>query len=180
VSSSLYSLALSQELTAVSASFLLQSLRLNYIRHVLPNHAAQSSIPGTGSHNLIAFDPSSPTLNSPYVVLAGLADESKWPELSSGRSSPPLGLAYGRGEPNNGGAGRRRAGGGNGGNRGAIGLQYSQTIVGKGSGASGAGMRVGGRQRSWKGRGSQLDTTTAEESGSGESDVQEVTTENLK
>ncbi|KAL8283256.1 hypothetical protein RQP46_006034 [Phenoliferia psychrophenolica] len=45
--------------------FLLQSLRLNYIRHVLPNHAVQSSIPGTGPYNLISFDAANPTLSSP-------------------------------------------------------------------------------------------------------------------
>lgn len=123
---------------------------------MLPNHAVQSSIPGTGSYNLIAFDAASPTLASPYVVTAGLADETAWPELASGRSSPPLGLARARGTDNITASSRRR-----GPTPGT--LQYSQTI---GKGVGGAGMRVGGRARSWKGRGAgQLDPSTAEESG---------------
>ncbi|KAM0756389.1 SIN1-domain-containing protein [Meredithblackwellia eburnea MCA 4105] len=143
--------------------FLLQSLRLNYIRHVLPNHAAHSSIPGTGPYNLISFDPADPTLASPYVVQSGLADEPSWPELTSGRSSPPLGMVRGRsGDLGNTTPHRRRVGG-----PGA--LQYSQTI---GKGVAGPGMRVGSRTRSLKNRGAlgQLDTTSAEESGAGGGD----------
>ncbi|KAK4701076.1 target of rapamycin complex 2 subunit MAPKAP1/AVO1, partial [Phenoliferia sp. Uapishka_3] len=144
-----------------------QSLRLNYIRHVLPNHAAQSSIPGTGPYNLISFDPASPILSSPYVIASGLADEPAWPELSSGRSSPPLGLARGRSTMDaTTGSNRRRAGG-----PGA--LQYSQTI---GKGVPLAGMRVGGRARSWKGRGaSQLDASNAEGSDISESVMEQET-----
>lgn len=108
-------------------SYLLQSLRLAYVRDVLPNHAPQGASTGVGPHNLIEFDPMSPVLNAPYVVYAGMADESRWPELSSGRNSPPLAPNYGRKEytgPD--GALRRRHG---------AGLTYSQT-VGKGPTAS--------------------------------------------
>lgn len=160
-----------------SCSFLLHSLQLNYVRHVLPNHAVQSALPGTGPHNLIAFDTSSPTLNSPYVVLSGLSDESKWPELSSGRSSPPLAPTFGREESNKAATSGRRRGATP---AGATGLNYSQTIVGKGRGIGGAGMRVGGRQRSWKGRGGALEVAESDEAGTGEAEAQEVTTENLK
>jgi hypothetical protein len=126
----------------VPHSFLIQSLRLNYIRHVLPNHAAQSSLPGTGPYNLITFDAS----HSPYLILSGLADETKWPELRSGRSSPPLALGHGRAEGSGTGSARRRGVGGGG-------LKYSETIVGKAGGGGGAGMRVVGKERSWKGKG---------------------------
>lgn len=107
-------------------SYLLQSLRLTYVRDVLPNHAPQGASTGVGPHNLIEFDPMSPVMNAPYVVYAGLADEARWPELSSGRNSPPLAPNYGRNELNgsHGALGRRRHGG-------ATGLAYTQTI-GKG------------------------------------------------
>ena len=159
-------------------SFLLHTLQLNYIRHVLPNHAPQSTLPGTGAHNLIAFDPSSASYNSPYVVLAGLTDETKWPELSSGRSSPPLAPAYQRGVSSSSGTGGRRRGAAP---SGGPGLNYTQTIVGKGSGVGGAGMRVGGRQRSWKGRGGGLEEATTQENRLVEpSEVHDGPSDNLK
>jgi len=43
------------------------------------------------------------------------------------------------------------------------GLGYTQTIVGKGSGVGGAGMRVDGVKRSWKGKGKLLDVGQEEE-----------------
>lgn len=59
------------------------------------------------------------------------------------------------------GAGRRRrAQQGTGGAQ----LGYTQTIVGKGSGMGSAGMRVGGKARTWKGKGKLIE----EDSGDGE------------
>lgn len=83
-------------------------------------------------------------------MLGGLTDEERWPELKSGRNSPPLGLGRGRDPPGDGTGGRRR-------------LNYSQTIVGKGSGKGGAGMRTGGRERTWRGRASETASLTAVE-----------------
>lgn len=125
----------------------------------------------------MAFDPSSATYNSPYVVLSGLTDESSWPELSSGRSSPPLAPAFQRGESGGGGSSGRRRGAPP---SGATGLNYTQTIVGKGTGVGGAGMRVGGRQRSWKGRGGGLEEAPQQETRFGEPEVQDGAGENLK
>ncbi|GAA6061460.1 hypothetical protein JCM10212_005663 [Sporobolomyces blumeae] len=179
--------------------FLLRAFQLSYIRQVLPNHAPHSSRSGTGPYNLISFaepslapprsgpvDPlADPTSRSPYVVAAGLSDPHLWPELSSGRSSPPLALtlardpsrsgshaAHGRspdGETGDGvggdgpARGRRRRGG-----PGPLG--YTQTIVGKGTGVGGAGMRVDGVKRSWKGKGKMVagEADAAENDGSSE------------
>lgn len=133
-------------------NYLIHSFQLNFIRSVLPNHAAT---------NLISF-PSHSSINSPYINLSGLADSEQWPELLTGRNSPPLGLAHARV-----GAGTITPLSGGGGRRGGTGLQYSQTI---GKGVVAAGMRVDGPRRgNWRQRGQQarleLDTTTAEESG---------------
>lgn len=144
---------------------------MSYIRHVLPSHSSQTSLQGIGPHNLINFDLSSPIFQSPYVVLGGLTDEQKWPELKSGRNSPPLGIGRGSREDNNGTTTTVRRRGQqqqiqNQAVASGSGLNYSQTIVGKGSGKSGAGMRVGGRERTWKGKGvDSASSTLIEESG---------------
>ncbi|GAA5958418.1 hypothetical protein JCM21900_002188 [Sporobolomyces salmonicolor] len=148
--------------------YLLHTLQLAYIRHVLPNHAPNSSRSGTGPYNLINFPVHSPAgadpSLSPYIALSGLADEQAWPELASGRNSPPLGLTLAR-ERSTGSAAGTERGNGSGDPGGATArtrrggpglLGYTQTIVGKGGGVGGAGMRVGGKQRSWKGKGKMV------------------------
>ncbi|GAA5880007.1 hypothetical protein JCM16303_004434 [Sporobolomyces ruberrimus] len=145
--------------------FLLRAFQLSYIRQVLPSHAPDSSRSGQGPDNLVKFPPSTDSRPpSPYVSLSGLSDQHQWPELSSGRSSPPLALTLARdssrashhGRKEDSGEGqtarnrrRRTAGPGP--------LGYTQTIIGKGSGAGGAGMRVDGVKRSWKGKGKLLE-----------------------
>ncbi|GAA5900843.1 Avo1p [Sporobolomyces salmoneus] len=146
--------------------FLLRAFQLSYIRQVLPSHAPNSSRSGQGPYNLIKFDSPDSAPPSPYISLSGLSDETQWPELTSGRSSPPLALTLARdssrtshhqarrndsSEVMTGGRNRRRRTGGPGP------LGYTQTIVGKGSGVGGAGMRVDGVKRSWKGKEKMLD-----------------------
>lgn len=75
--------------------FVLRVFRLNYLKHVLPSHAHPAQPPGTGPYNLITFTPST----SPYIQLAGLDNEAKWPQLATGRHSPPLACAPNRKEP---------------------------------------------------------------------------------
>ncbi|KAK4052741.1 Component of a membrane-bound complex containing the Tor2p kinase [Microbotryomycetes sp. JL201] len=135
--------------------FLLHALRLNYVRSVLPNHAPAGNAPGTGPYNLISFDADSSTVTSPYVVAAGLADTGRWPELNSGRSSPPLAPMYGRSDSSLNPADHRRRSAGQasstttaGDGPAGPGLDYTQTI---GKGPASIGMRVTGR-RSWKGK----------------------------
>ncbi|KAM0786837.1 hypothetical protein ACM66B_002265 [Microbotryomycetes sp. NB124-2] len=133
--------------------FLLHSLRLNYVRSVLPNHAPAGNPPGTGPYNLITFDQDSSTVTSPYVVAAGLADTGRWPELNSGRSSPPLAPMYGRSDSSLNSSDRRRgmrgtATSSTGDTSAGTGLDYTQTI---GKAPASAGIRVTGR-RSWKGK----------------------------
>ncbi|GAA5823333.1 hypothetical protein JCM5353_008237 [Sporobolomyces roseus] len=139
--------------------FLLRAFQLSYIRQVLPNHAPNSSRSGQGPYNLVKFPQDTERALSPYISLSGLSDEQQWPELSSGRSSPPMALTLARdpsrsSQPGSGADTpelqnarnrRRRGGPGN--------LGYTQTIIGKGSGVGGAGMRVDGVKRSWKGKG---------------------------
>ncbi|GAA5918528.1 hypothetical protein JCM5296_000191, partial [Sporobolomyces johnsonii] len=167
--------------------YLLHSLQLAYIRHVLPNHAPNSSRSGTGPYNLISFpvhsQPGADPSLSPYVALSGLADQHAWPELASGRNSPPLGLTLARerstgspagtdrGNASGDAPGRTRRGG-----PGLLG--YTQTIVGKGSGVGGAGMRVGGKQRSWKGKGKMVIPENDDDQAEG--GPQELTTEALE
>ncbi|SGY77218.1 BQ5605_C005g03581 [Microbotryum silenes-dioicae] len=135
--------------------YFIHALRLSYLRHVLPAHAPHaSSIPGTGSYNLIAFDPTT-LQTSPYIVASRTHDHALWPELSNGRSSPPLASTLARSaaasavqspessEVGMGNDSRRR---------GATGLNYKETIYGKSGAGTGPGMRVGGRQRSTRGR----------------------------
>ncbi|GAA6010482.1 hypothetical protein JCM10207_001326 [Rhodosporidiobolus poonsookiae] len=140
--------------------FLLHNLHLSYIRTVLPAHAPHSAITGTNTpYNLVSFPPADKLANqSPYIARSGLADEAAFPELASGRNSPPLALQLGRGGAAGAdGAGEAGAGAGRRERRRGPGpLQYTQTIVGKGqgSGLASAGMRVReGRPRTWKGKG---------------------------
>lgn len=143
-------------------SFLLHTVQLAYIRHVLPSHAplsASTTLAGGsgGPYNLISFPPAHELRRkNVYVALSGAADADRWPEVqqsSSGRRSPPLAPVIEReqkGVEVAVGAGRRRRlQQGTGGAQ----LGYTQTIVGKGSGAGSAGMRVGGKARTWKGKG---------------------------
>ncbi|GAA5943805.1 Avo1p [Sporobolomyces koalae] len=143
--------------------FLLRAFQLSYIRQVLPNHAPDSSRAGQGPYNPVSFANDSDRVRSAYLVQSGLADQQQWPELASGRTSPPLALTLARdssrsshhgrrsdsGDATSSGNRTRRAGPGH--------LGYTQTIVGKGSIAGGAGMRVDGIKRSWKGKGKLLE-----------------------
>jgi hypothetical protein len=81
---------------------------------------------------------------NPYISAMGLGDVDRWPEIKRALDSPPPEPephAYSAGGGEDAGMGdwsmQRR-------NRGATGLRYTQTIMGKGSG--GAGMRVSGRR----------------------------------
>ncbi|KAI5478231.1 stress activated MAP kinase interacting protein Sin1 [Pseudohyphozyma bogoriensis] len=138
--------------------YAIHSLQLNFIRHVLPSHAvpdpARSSTT-SNPYNLIAFPPSSSLSSSPYIHLSQADDDALWPELAAGRHSPPLGTVVGREH------GTRRG----------RGLQYSQTI---GKGVGGAGMRVDGRGRTWKGK-RVLDTTATEDDNSASQDKDDST-----
>lgn len=144
-------------------SFLLRAFQLSYIRQVLPNHAPNSSRSGQGPYNLIKFDNAEGAKGSPYISLSGLADEQQWPELASGRSSPPLAFALARDSSRTSHQGRKdddvdeSAGARRKRTAGPGPLGYTQTIVGKGSGVGGAGMRVDGVRRSWKGKGKLLE-----------------------
>ncbi|GAA5948212.1 hypothetical protein JCM3765_001316 [Sporobolomyces pararoseus] len=158
--------------------FLLRAFQLSYIRQVLPSHAPHSSRSGQGPYNLIKFSdhPSvssstKPPAPSPYISLSGLSDEQQWPELASGRSSPPLALTLARDSSRTSHQGRRAdsAEVQTGRNRrrrtaGPGPLGYTQTIVGKGSGVGGAGMRVDGVKRSWKGKGKMVEVGEGDES----------------
>lgn len=124
--------------TLFSRSYLLHSLRLSYLHLVLPSHAPQSSLPGTGPFNLLSFA-HDPSLRNPYVLADGLADEAAWPELVAGRSSPPLGTGLGADLDGAVWNRRNRRTDGTGGG----GLRYSTTIGGK---IGGVGMRVTGRE----------------------------------
>ncbi|BGO95058.1 hypothetical protein NBRC10512_006477 [Rhodotorula toruloides] len=148
--------------TLTDKDFLLHTVQLAYIRHVLPSHAplsASTTLAGGsgGPYNLISFPPAHELRRkNVYVALSGAADADRWPEVqqsSSGRRSPPLAPVIEReqkGVEVAVGAGRRRRlQQGTGGAQ----LGYTQTIVGKGSGAGSAGMRVGGKARTWKGKG---------------------------
>ncbi|SCV69431.1 BQ2448_2451 [Microbotryum intermedium] len=138
--------------------YFIHALRLSYLRHVLPAHAPHaSSIPGTGSYNLIAFDPTT-MQTSPYIVASKTHDHTLWPELSNGRSSPPLASTLARSAaasavnspvPGEAGVGDEPR---HGERRRATGLNYKETIYGKSGAGTGPGMRVGGRQRSTRGR----------------------------
>lgn len=70
------------------------------------------------------------------MALTLARDPSRSSQPGSGADTPELQNARNR---------RRRGGPGN--------LGYTQTIIGKGSGVGGAGMRVDGVKRSWKGKG---------------------------
>ncbi|BGP03012.1 Component of a membrane-bound complex containing the Tor2p kinase [Rhodotorula toruloides] len=142
--------------------FLLHTVQLAYIRHVLPSHAPLSTSTAfaggsSGPYNLISFPPAHELRRkNVYVALSGAADADRWPEVqqsSSGRRSPPLAPVIEReqkgAEVAVGAGRRRRAQQGTGGAQ----LGYTQTIVGKGSGVGSAGMRVGGKARTWKGKG---------------------------
>ncbi|GAA5983638.1 hypothetical protein JCM5350_004895 [Sporobolomyces pararoseus] len=157
--------------------FLLRAFQLSYIRQVLPSHAPHSSRSGQGPYNLIKFpDQPSPstssksTAPSPYISLSGLSDEQQWPELASGRSSPPLALTLARDSSRTSHQGRRADSGeaqaARNRRRRSAGpgpLGYTQTIVGKGSGIGGAGMRVDGVRRSWKGKGKMVEVGEGDE-----------------
>ncbi|GAA6044215.1 hypothetical protein JCM8097_002264 [Rhodosporidiobolus ruineniae] len=133
--------------------YLLHTLHLSYLRHVLPSHAPHSAAQGNSPYNLLSFPPAE-QLAGQSIYLARksrLIDEDRTPELATGRNSPPLALQLARNERGAGGgfaggageadeagqAGRRRRGPGQ--------LGYSQTIGKYGSG--------GGRTRTMKGKG---------------------------
>lgn len=120
----------SQSSLSLPRSFLLHTLQLSYLRHVLPNHAALSNnAPGGGggggpsAYSLIAFPPPADlAAANPYLALSGTTDPHRWPELAttaahahegqhqSGRSSPPLAplLTREAGASRRGGAGAAR------------------------------------------------------------------------
>ncbi|GAA5866132.1 hypothetical protein JCM8547_000608 [Rhodosporidiobolus lusitaniae] len=157
--------------------FLLHSLHLSYLRRVLPSHAPSTALAGHSPYNLLSF-PSSSDLAaaSPYLALSSaLLDEEKFPELTTGRNSPPLALQLGRGGSSTAGgagaSGTEEAPGGGRKKRGGTGaLGYTQTIVGKGSGVVSGGMRVqSGKSRTWKGKG-KLSAASVGEDGAEEGD----------
>ncbi|KAK4057465.1 Component of a membrane-bound complex containing the Tor2p kinase [Microbotryomycetes sp. JL221] len=156
--------------------FLLHSLRLNYIRSVLPNHAPQAGPPGTGPYNLVSFDSDSSTIASPYVLAANLADADAWPELNSGRSSPPLAPFYGRTDaPTTRAAAAQSRQWSVSASSGAPGLDYTQTI---GKGPGGPGMRVSGR-RSFKGKRRASDKQLSPDGNTNGDGLQEMVQESL-
>lgn len=122
------SIALIHSLTCCSCSYVLQCLRLQFLRR--SNDPLGPSI--------LTF----PESFSAHILHSDLNDLEVWPELGIVRSPEPVAAE----RPT------RRAKNINEG----TGLNYSETIVGERSGRSGAGMRVGGRTRSWAGKASSL------------------------
>ncbi|GAA5917188.1 hypothetical protein JCM6882_000546 [Rhodosporidiobolus microsporus] len=138
--------------------FLLHTLHLSYLRHVLPSHAPNSALAGHSPYNLLSFPPSALAApDSAYLALSPrLREEERFPELRSGRGSPPLALQLARGgAEDDAGAGagvgsagtgvRRRRGG-------PGGLQYAQTIGKGGEGAGAAAAASLGRGKGRRGR----------------------------
>jgi hypothetical protein len=106
------------------ASFLIHSLRLQYIRNVEDPYASR----------LITFNPS--YTSNPYIQAAGLADSDQWPELAAPASPIPS---------DDEGSGTSRFGPS--GFPGASGLKHSATIMGPGRAGS-VGMGVSGKPTS--------------------------------
>jgi hypothetical protein len=105
-------------------SFLIHSLRLQYIRNVEDPYASR----------LITFNPS--YASNPYIQAAGLADLDQWPEVAASASPVPS---------DDEGVGSTRFGPG--GFPGAKGLRHTTTIMGHHRTGS-VGMRVSGKRDS--------------------------------
>ncbi|EMD31951.1 hypothetical protein CERSUDRAFT_119281 [Gelatoporia subvermispora B] len=105
--------------------YLIQSLRLNYLRNVDDPYGPR----------LISLDPSYHA--NPYTVASGLADVERWPELAMPISPAPSDDEGGKGSrPTRGSA-----------FPGATGLKYTTTIMGP-SRAGAMGLRVSGKRGS--------------------------------
>lgn len=109
-------------------SYLIHSLRLNYLRNVDDPYGPR----------LISLDPSYDA--NPYIYASGLSDVEKWPELAMPSSPPPSDDEGDPGRP-----GRRRFG--------ATGLKYTTTIMGP-SRVGAMGLRVNGKRASAAGKSS--------------------------
>lgn len=114
-------------------SYVLQCLRLQFLRR--SNDTLGPSI--------ITF----PESFSSHILHSDLNDIDVWPELGIVRSPDPVAQE----RPT-----RRAKKVVQDGSEGAAGLNYSETIVGDRTGRAGAGMRVGGRTRSWVGKAASL------------------------
>ncbi|GAA5826671.1 hypothetical protein JCM11251_002848 [Rhodosporidiobolus azoricus] len=158
--------------------FLLHALQLSYLRHVLPSHAPASASAGHSPYNLLSFPPLTLTNpDSPYLALSPhLRDEASFPELRSGRGSPPLALQLARGGTDEAegttGAGRRRRGG-------PGPLNYTKTI-GKGGESAGAAASLGrGKGRRGKLTGVEKETSPQRDGRTGHEDGQDTLVEGL-
>jgi hypothetical protein len=104
------------------SSFLIHSIRLQYLRHSEDPYAAR----------LVSFSPS--YASNPYITTSSLADTERWPELNAPSSPAPS---------DDEGAGALRVGAS--GFPGAR-LKHSETIMGGRAGS--VGMRVSGKRSS--------------------------------